>query len=250
MTVSIEAIDHVCVVEFSRPPHNYFDAALIGAVADACAEASARPECRAVVLASSGRHFCAGADFAGPDGDSFDTATLYAAGLPLFEIDVPLVAAVQGSAIGGGFGLALAADFRVAGPSTRFRCNFARLGIHHGFGLTVTLPRVVGDQLALDLLCTGRTVDGEEALRIRLCDRLAPEGEVRQEAVALAAALAANGPIAVQAIRRTMRAGLRDAVRDATAREHSAQQLCRTTSDFAEGVHAASERREPRFLGR
>lgn len=250
MTVSTHVIDQVTLVEFSRPPHNYFDASLIGAIAAACTEAASAPDCRAIVLASEGRHFCAGADFAGPDGDTFDTATLYAAGLPLFELTVPLIAAVQGSAIGGGFGLALAADFRVAQPSTRFRCNFARLGIHHGFGLSVTLPRVVGDQLALDLLCSGRTIDGEEALRIRLCDRLAAEGELRQEAVSLAIALASNGPVAVRAIRRTMRSGLVDAVRDATAHEHAEQQACRTTHDFAEGVRAAKERRDPQFVGR
>ena len=96
--------------------------------------------------------------------------------LRLFAAPLPVVAAVQGAAIGGGCGLALSADFRVATPQSRFSANFARLGFHHGFALTVTLPAVVGRQAAADLLLTGRRVGGEEALALGLCDRLAGEG--------------------------------------------------------------------------
>jgi enoyl-CoA hydratase/carnithine racemase len=147
-------------------------------------------------------------------------------------------------------GLALAADFRVAEPSTRFVCSFARLAIHHGFGMSVTLPYVIGHQAALDLLYTGRTATAEEAHTLRLCDRLVPEGTLRAAAIELAGECAANGPVAVRAMRDTMRAGLRASVRDAAAREHSQQELCRATEDFDEGVRAARERRRPNFLGR
>jgi 2-(1,2-epoxy-1,2-dihydrophenyl)acetyl-CoA isomerase len=111
---------------------------------------------------------------------------LYAHAVRLFAAATPVVAAVQGGAIGGGLGLALSADFRVASPSSRFAANFARLGIHDGFGITVTLPATVGMQASLELLYTGRRVRGEEAHALGLCDRLAAEEELRGETYALA----------------------------------------------------------------
>ena len=109
------------------------------------------------------------------------------------------MAAVQGSAIGGGLGLALAADFRVAAPSSRFAANFARLGFHQGFGISLTLPATVGRQRALELLTTGRRIDGHEALAIGLCDRL--DDDPRAGAHALAAEIAGSAPLAVRSIR-------------------------------------------------
>src|SRR5215467_7069153 len=160
LTVSL-GDDYVATLEFSRPPSNFFSVALISQIADACAQLAADGRCRAIVLCSSGRVFCAGADFAGahaigtPDGTH-----LYDHAVRLFQQPLPVVAAVQGAAIGGGLGLAMAADFRVAAPEARFAANFARLGFHHGFGLTVTLPAVVGRQHALELLYTGRRPPG------------------------------------------------------------------------------------------
>src|SRR3954451_12718080 len=177
------------LVAFSRPPHNYFDGALIGAIADAYEDLERGGLCRAIVLCSEGKHFCAGANFAGRNPAEGD---LYEQGVRLFATGLPVVAAVQGAAVGGGLGVALSADFRVAGPDSRFSANFARLGIHHGFGITVTLPLVVGAQRALELLYTGARLRGEEALAIGLCDRLAPTEALRTPARALAADIAAS----------------------------------------------------------
>jgi 2-(1,2-epoxy-1,2-dihydrophenyl)acetyl-CoA isomerase len=241
--------DHVATVEFDRPPHNHFDVALIAALADAYAALDEDPACRAILLCSSGRHFCAGADFA--DRGDENVNELYVQAVRLFAAATPVVAAVQGAAIGGGLGLALSADFRVAGPSTRFAANFARLGIHHGFGLTVTLPAAVGTQAALDLLYTGRRVKGEEAHALGLCDRLAADdGELRSSARAFAAEIAASAPLAVRSIRQTMRGDLPDRVRAATRRENAQQADLFVTDDFQEGVRASAERRTPRFTGR
>ncbi len=240
--------DHVAAVEFDRPPHNHFDVALITAIADAYAVLDEDPDCRAVVLCSAGRHFCAGADFVAGEGDSRVEA-LYAQAVRLFSAATPVVAAVQGAAIGGGMGLALSADFRVASPSSRFVANFARLGIHHGFGMTVTLPEVAGAQAALELLYTGRRVKGEEALALGLCDRLAADDELRSAARALASEIAASAPLAVRAIRNTMRGELADRVRAATDRERAQQADLFASADFREGVAATAERRTPRFSG-
>jgi enoyl-CoA hydratase/carnithine racemase len=238
---------HVAVVEFDRPPHNFFDAALIEQIADAYERLDGDPACRAIVLCSAGKHFCAGANFAAKN--PAEGGHLYEQAIRLFTFATPVVAAVQGAAIGGGLGVALSADFRVASPESRFSANFSRLGIHHGFGLTVTLPRVVGEQRALELLYTGERVRGDDAHAIGLCDRLVPAGELRPAAITLAARIAASAPLAIRSIRRTMRGDLVDRVRAATAHELEEQGKLFGTADFAEGVAASGERREPAFTG-
>jgi 2-(1,2-epoxy-1,2-dihydrophenyl)acetyl-CoA isomerase len=247
--VSIErAGEHVALVEFDRPPNNFFDSRLVGEIAAALEQLNAEDSCRAIVLCSAGKHFCAGADFSGhnPAG-----APLYDAAVRIFEIATPLVAAVQGAAVGGGMGVALAADFRVASPESRFSANFARLGIHHGFAVTVTLPLVVGHQRALEMLYTGARLRGEEAHAIGLCDRLAPAERLREEAVALAEEIAASAPLAVRSIKSTMRGqALAARAREAMAHEAAEQAKLFATEDFSEGVAAYSERRPPRFQAR
>jgi 2-(1,2-epoxy-1,2-dihydrophenyl)acetyl-CoA isomerase len=240
--------DFVSTVELHRPPHNYFDQTLIRSLADAYQALDADPRCRAIVLCAEGKHFCAGANLGG-DGDGLGggPASLYREAIRLFEASKPVVAAVQGAAIGGGLGLACSADFRVACPEARFAANFARLGFHHGFGLTVTLPAVVGQQQSMVLLYTGRRIGGEQAAGIGLCDLLAPADRVRAEAHALAAEIAVSAPLAVRSIRATMRGDLAARIRAATDREAAEQDRLRGTADFGEGVRAMAERRPPRF---
>ncbi len=246
--VSVERSGHVALVGLHRPPANYFDSDLVSSLAEALEEVDADRTCRAAVLWSEGRHFCAGAKL---DGGAQDPAraplALYEQGIRLFRTQLPIVAAVQGAAVGGGLGLALAADFRVATPETRFDCNFARLGFHHGFGITLTLPAVVGRQRALELLLTGGSLRGEVALAARLCDRLVPSERLLDAAVELAAELASRGPLSVQAIRRTMRATFADDVWDAMQVEAAAQVELARSADFAEGVRAMAERRAPEW---
>ena len=168
----------------------------------------------------------------------------------LFAAELPVVAAVQGGAIGGGLGLALVGDFRVACPEARFAANFARLGFHHGFGLSVTLPALVGQQRAMDMLYTGRRVGGDEASTMGLCDRLVPLSQLRDAAHELAADIAASAPLAVRSIRATLRGDLAARVKVAVDREEAEQGRLRKTADFAEGVRATAERRTPDFQGR
>jgi 2-(1,2-epoxy-1,2-dihydrophenyl)acetyl-CoA isomerase len=262
--------DFVATVELHRPPDNYFDRAMIRALAGAYRALDDDPRCRAIVLCSEGKHFCAGAnltgwrgvrggdegDDGGGEGDDSDggdgggPAALYREAIGLFEAATPVVAAVQGAAVGGGLGLACSADFRVGCPQARFAANFARLGFHHGFGLSVTLPAIVGQQRSLELLYTGRRIGGEEAARIALVDRLVPADQVRAAAHELAAEIAGSAPLAVRSIRATMRAGLAGRVRAATDREAAEQDRLRGTADWREGVRATAERRPPRFEGR
>ena len=247
--VSIERVDHhIAVVCLHRPPNNFFDTPLLTALADAYEELAAADDCRAIVLRSEGRHFCAGLDFATNKGQ--DIAALYHNALRLFAAPLPVVAAVGGSAIGGGLGLALSADFRIATPMSRFSANFSRLGFHHGFGLTVTLPRAVGEQHAAELLYSGRRVGGTEALAVGLCDELVDEEEgLLPAALAFAGSITSSGPLAVRSIRATLRQGLVERLRLAMDHECDVQESLRHSSDFAEGIVASAERREPRFTG-
>jgi len=239
--------DHVAEVEMHRPPANYFDAALLSGIVDAIGWA-AGVNARAVVLCSEGRHFCAGLDF-GATGRPQPTtlATLYAHAHQLVDAPLPVVAAVQGSAVGGGLGLALAADFRVGAASSRFTANFSRLGFHQGFGISLTLPATVGRQRALDLLTTGRRVEGPEALAIGLIDRI--DDDPRSGARALALELAASAPLAVRSIRRTLRAGLVDGFGAMVVHEQAEQLRLMETADFRAGIAASMARRTPEFWG-
>lgn len=239
--------DHVALAEIHRPPNNFFDAALITALADAFTKLDESP-CRAIVLCAEGKHFCAGANFAG--GAREDAGSLYREAVRLFTTRTPVIAAVQGAAIGGGLGLALMPDFRIAAPEARFSANFARLGFHHGFGLSVTLPRLCGMQVAQELLYTGRRVAGEEAIALGLCDRLVQLADLRGEALAFAREIALSAPLAVASIRKTLRGDLAEAVRMATEHELAEQTRLQATADFREGIAATAERRTPDFKGR
>jgi 2-(1,2-epoxy-1,2-dihydrophenyl)acetyl-CoA isomerase len=240
----------VATLEINRPPDNFFDRALIASLCDALDALDADARCRATVLCSAGKHFCAGADFRGRPLATENGRHLYDEAVRLFSTKKPVVAAVQGAAIGGGLGLAMFADFRVTAPEARFSANFARLGFHHGFGLSVTLPRAIGEQRALELLYTGRRVSGDEAVKLGICDRLAPLSELRAHAHAFAAEIAASGPLAIESIRATQRGDLAERIRKATSRERAEQERLQASADFREGVAAMAERRSPRFLGR
>lgn len=248
--VTVASEGHVAVVSFSRPPNNFFDLALIVNLADAFEAVDTDRELRAIVLASEGKAFCAGASFGGGEGtgDRGEPIAFYREANRLFGTRKPIVGAIQGPAIGGGLGLALVADFRVVAPEARFAANFVKIGIHPGFGLTHTLPRVIGQQKAALLFYTGRRIDGEEALRIGLADMLVPAADLRTQAVALAAEIAENAPLAVEATRATMRAGLTEAIGKQSERESTAQMALFKTADFREGVKAVSERRRGRWV--
>ena len=251
VSVDVDA-DFVATVELHRPPANFFDVALISSLAEAYEDLDADDRCRAIVLCAEGKHFCAGADFTGAsNAGPTKPGDLYTEAVRLFATAKPVVAAVQGAAVGGGLGLACAADFRVAGPGSRFSANFARLGFHPGFGLTVTLSDIVGRQRALELLYTGVRIDGRQAASIGLVDHLVPDdAEIRDEAHALATEIAESAPLAVASIRQTMRGDLAERVRAATLHEQAEQARLQKTHDFGEGIRASAERRDPSFEGR
>jgi len=253
MTVETRRDAHVAIVTFARPPHNFADLAMIEGIGAAFAAADADRDVRCIVLRSEGRVFCAGADLvnANPvaDGVRPERNPFYVAAARLFATAKPIVAAVQGSAVGAGLGLGLVADFRVASPEARFAANFVQIGFHPGFGISAVLERVVGRQRALMMCLTGRRVKGEEAAEWGLVDRLVAPGDLDAAALALAHEIAEGAPLAVEATRATMRGDLAALVEAQTDHELAEQAKLMTTADFAEGVRAVAERRPGRFIG-
>jgi len=248
VTVGVEVHGHVGLVELQRPPHNFFTVGMIEGVADALETFDRDTNVRAAVLAAQGRSFCAGADFGGGE-EASSTDRLYAAAVRLCAVDIPVVAAVHGPAIGGGLGLAMTASLRVTCPEARFSANFAKLGIHHGFGLSVTLPERLGPSRAALVLLTGRRFTGKEAVELGLADVCVPVSQIRPAAMELAAEIAENAPLAVRSINRTLRAGLADRVREATRHEAAEQARLSASEDAREGIRAVAERRPGRFTG-
>lgn len=237
----------VALVSFSRPPNNHFSVAMIAELADHFERADADPEVRATVLASGGKHFCAGADL---HGSKREPAKLYAQGLRLFGLRKPMVAAVQGAAIGGGLGLTLVADFRVVGPGSRLSTNFVKIGTHPGFGISYMLGRIAGERTAADMLLTGRRLTGEEAYQRGLADRLVPNEHILATAIDLASSIADNAPLAVEETRATLRGDLVERVRQQTALEAEKQMRLFQTEDYREGLQAVAERRTGKWTRR
>ncbi len=252
-----EAGGHVALVEIQRAPNNFFDVDLIRDLSDLFDALDDDDDVRAIVLASQGKHFCAGANFASQaDREARASRTaqggnpLYREAVRLFRNKKYVVAAVQGAAVGGGFGLAMFADFRVGCAESRFTANFVKLGFVPGFGLTRVLPRVIGQQAANDLFATGRRLDGAQAQKLGILDHLVSRREVRQAAIAHAREIAENAPLALLSLRRIMRGDLADVVQAATDVEGVEQFRLQQTEDFGEGVRAVAERRPGNFRGR
>lgn len=253
--VSVTLLDnHVAICEIKRGPNNFFDQDLIRDLADAFVDIDADVNARAIVLCAEGKHFCAGANFASSERQNGPISRneegrnpLYVEAVRLFRSKTPVIAAVQGAAVGGGFGLAVMADFRVLCPDTRLTANFVKLGFTPGFGLTHTLARIIGHQKANLLFFTGRRITGEIAMEWGLGDVFTDRDNIREAAIDLAAEIAENAPLAVVSVREQVRGDLADAVQAATDIEGREQAILQKTNDHKEGVRAVAERRPGQF---
>ena len=230
---------------------------LLDAFSEAIDQARADDEIRCLVITGKGKCFSAGADLRSsmqrtdlgkPSREA--SFAMYEPFLKVLDVEVPVIAAMNGHTVGGGFGLALLADIRVANVDAKYGANFARLGIHSGLGISYVLPRLVGAAHASELLFTGRLLRGSEALVMGLVTHAEEADEVLPVAMQLARAVAGSAPMAVQQMKASIRRGLRWEIREAALEEAGLQAASLGTEDAKEGVAAILEKREPEFTGR
>lgn len=257
MAIETAVQGNIGVIELNDPPHNFLNVDQVKEIAEALEGWGGDMNVRAAVVAAEGKSFCAGANFSSArqeegvgGGTGGSPEELYVQAARLVETEIPWIAAVQGPAIGGGLGLAIAATMRVTCPEARFSANFVKLGIHQGFGLSVTLPELIGPSRAALVLLSGRRFKGDEATELGMADVCVPRSDVRSTAMELADEIASGAPLAIRAINRTLRAGLGDRVRAATKHEAAEQARLFATEDSREGLRAVGERRRGDFVGR
>ncbi len=255
--VTLEVNDGVAVITLNRPDNrNSMTPELLCAYGQIAQQARRDGSVRCVVVTGSGSCFSAGADFRSqiqaavegkalqPDEQSFE---MYRSFLQTLEFEVPVIGALNGHAVGGGFGLALLCDMRVAHEGAKYGANFARLGLHSGLGISYLLPRLVGLARANELLFTGRLVRGHEAATMGLVNQAVAADQVLSTAMEMATTVASNGPYAVRTMKQSIRQGLGWDVVGAARQEAYAQSASVQTADAKEGMTALLEKRTPVF---
>jgi len=219
ISISLDRESGIATAQLCRPPHNFLDAFLLRDFCDGIEEMDADPDCRCILLSSQGRNFSAGRDFGGERREGDTSEAVYAQAVRLMAVGVPMIAIVQGAAVGAGMGLAMVADFRLCSERAYFSANFVAHGLHHGFGLTTTLPAAIGRSAATRMLLTGRKYGAEEACKIGLVSSVVEEAHLVDRATELAQSVASNPRAAVRSIRQTMREGLLEAFRSSVEHE-------------------------------
>jgi len=254
--VRFTASEDIGVITLNRPDNrNSMTPELLDAFTEASAAARAA-DLRCLVVTGTGACFSGGADFRsvvqrGADHrpPSERSYAMYEPFLSLLDIAVPVIGALNGHAVGGGFGLALLCDLRIAARDARYGANFVKLGLAPGMAISYLLPRLIGVARAGELLYTGRLVDGDEAEHIGLVHRAVAADQVLGEALTLARTIADNAPLAVRATKRAIQRGLALTIREAAQLEAFAQAESIDTDDAREGIAALLAKRPPKFTG-
>jgi len=252
------AIDgSIAVMTIDRPAKlNTFTVEMSAELTEHCARIDRDDSVRVLLVGAVGdRAFCAGSDIALLDdlGSTWQGRNRASHARdyigPLLRLRQPIVAAIRGFCLGGGLEIALAADVRVAGTGASFGAPEVRLGWHAGSGNTTILPRLIGYGNAARWILTGDRFPAQEALRVGLIQAVVEDAEVDAVARGIAARIAANPPIAVQAAKSLIRRSQGTSVEQGLAWENDLYTYCMTTTDSREGIAAFVEKREPRFRG-
>ncbi|NRA02926.1 MAG: enoyl-CoA hydratase/isomerase family protein [Myxococcales bacterium] len=258
--VLYEVKEQIARITLNRPENrNSMTEDVLEGLRAAIEEVKRDADLRCVVITGSGRSFCAGADFRSqvqrdadgpqllPNERSF---AMYAPFLSVLDIEIPVIGALNGHAIGGGLGLALVCDVRVANREAKYGANFVRLGLHPGMATTYLLPRLLGVPRGVELLLTGRIVTGAEAAEIGLVNHAVAPDQVLERSLEIAREVATAAPIAVRWTKHSIYRGLGWDPR--TAAEHEAHAQSRTieTEDSREGIQALLEKRPAEFKNR
>jgi enoyl-CoA hydratase/carnithine racemase len=254
--VTLEGRDGILTLTLHRPAAlNALSSALCEEVAAALVQVAQDPGARVLILTGEGRAFSAGADLKEREGASPETIwqhnrKIFQIPLDLERLPVPTIAAVNGLALGGGCEIALGCDLRWAADTAEFACPEVTRGIIPAAGGTQRLPRLLGPSRAMALILTGRRINAQEAYRVGLADAVVPAGDLITAVQDVAATIASNAPLAVQAAKQAVRYGLAHAPDAGMALEGELQRMLYATDDCREGIAAFRERRAPRWRGR
>lgn len=254
----VELVDHTLVITMNRPEkRNALSGEMLEIMADAWDRVNEDDDVRVAILTGAGGAFCAGADLSAMSQSSpsdkfesgeFDPSVIKSL-LKGFRLTKPLVAAVEGPAIAGGTEILQATDIRVAGESARFGVSEPRWGLYPLGGSAVRLPRQIPYTVAADLLLTGRHVKAPEAKELGLIGHVVPDGQALEKAHELAAMVAANGPLAVRAVLKTIRDSEGKHENDCWKDDATVGAAVFASNDAKEGPRAFMEKRTPEFTG-
>ncbi len=254
----VDLVDHTLVVTMNRPEKkNALSGEMLALLSDAWDRVNSDDDVRVCILTGAGGAFCAGADLSAMSQSSpsdkfesgeFDPSVIKSL-LKGFRLTKPLIAAVEGPAIAGGTEILQATDLRVAGESARFGVSEVRWGLYPLGGSAVRLPRQIPYTVAADLLLTGRHLTATEAKELGLIGHVVPDGHALEKAHELAGQIAANGPLAVQAVLRTIRDSEGKHEDECWADDARVGAAVFASADAKEGPAAFMEKRPPRFTG-
>ncbi len=258
--VLYEAKDQIAQITLNRPENrNSMTNDVLNGFRVAVTRVKEDLDLRCVIITGSGKSFCAGADYKSqaqrsegerhmlPNERSF---AMYSPFLSVLDIEVPTIAALNGHAIGGGLGLAIVCDIRVANRTSKYGANFVRLGLHPGMATTYILPRLVGLPKAAELILTGRIITGEEAAELGLANHAVDADQVLEKSWEIAREIATAAPIAVRLAKRSLYRGIDWDPRTAAELEAHAQSRTLETEDSREGIRALLEKRPAQFRSR
>lgn len=265
--VHLEIKERIAQITLNRPDNrNSMNAEMMAGFAVAMEQIKAEKDLRCLIIAGTGTSFCAGGDFGG-DGDfrrDDESASepapaplmrhesllnTYRSFLDIARLDIPVIGALTGHAIGGGFGLALICDMRVANQDALYGANFARLGLHSGMSISYMLPRLVGVPRAAELLFTGRRIDGATAERFGMMNYAVPANQVLEKSWELAREIAVCAPVAVRMMKQSLYKNGDWDPNSAAFTEAMCQAKTFEMEDCKEGIRALLEKREPDFKG-
>ena len=257
--IIFEVKDHVGTLTLHRPEaYNAFSDVMRNEIRDVIARVEGDPDVRALILTGEGKAFCSGGDVKlmvsrMESGLSFaerreifrkDVAAVVQ---QIYNVRVPVIAAINGGAYGAGASLSLLCDIRIASDSAKFGFLFGKRGLIPDWGSNYTLPRAVGYARAIELVASGRIIAAAEALQYGLVNQVVSGDALMDTARELAAAIATNSPSAVAESKMALRLGLRQSLADALEHEAMTQSICQLSDDHKEGVRAFVEKREPSF---